>query len=372
MNATVPPAKFSDAQWLQLVSCVRDEFARFNVDVVQDRPATPGFIMEMVGGQPSDLSLPSGVGGIAPIDSNACSTIEGAIVYVFAEALNNDVQTTCEAGSQEIAHAFSLDHELLDSDPMTYLMYTGHKTFQDMDADCGEFQSRQCICNRAQQNSVKILSDKAGLFQDPNGPAVSITSPDDGAMLSAGALAITVHATSPMGIQRVTLHYQDAFSWIVADCSGHGLPCTRNGDDYVFNVSNAGGLATFFAEAADTAGTTNVTHSRTVSLGSVGNPNTGAVSIAVAVDLADFATTRLVKVNATITTTAGAISTANTLWTDRRGALSTNAMCPNGTNAWTRSMQVAPTNGQRTFVVNAADSMGNRAVSPRYTVIADF
>ncbi len=371
-SATIPPAKFTDEQWLQYVSCVRDEFARFNVQIVADRPGGTGYMMEMVGGSPSDLGLGGGVGGIAPIDPNGCSVIEGAVAFVFPEALGNDVKITCEAGAQEIAHAFSLDHELLASDPMTYLPYDGHKTFQDQDADCGESAPRQCICMRPQQNSVKILTEKAGLFQDPNGPSVSITAPDDGAMLPAGPLSITVHATHPTAVARVTLHYHDALSWIVADCAGGALACARSGDDYTFTVKNARGLATFFAEAADAAGDSNLSHTRTVSLGPVDNPGTGAITLEVALDLATFPTDRQAKVNATITTTADTILSATVLWTDQRGVSSVNPMCPGGgVGGWTRAEQVAASPGERSFVVQATDSAGNRATSPRYTMITD-
>lgn len=373
-SVTLPKANFSDKDWLKFVSCVSDEFSRFNIQIVQDRPAVAGFMMQMVGGSPSALGLPQAVGGIAPIDKNGCAVIEGAVTFIFPDSLGGSLDVNCEAAAQEIAHAFSLDHELLASDPMTYLDFGGHKVFQDQDASCGESKSRGCICKRPQQNSVKILSEKAGLFQDANGPMVALTSPADGASLSAGALPITVHATSATGsIDRVTLHYHDAGNWIVADCAGHSLPCRRSGDDFTFTVPGARGLATFHAEAADSVGGVNVTHTRTVLAGVGENPDTGAIRIAVSVNLGSFAATRQVALNATITTTAGTIDEATVLWTDRRGATSSNPMCPAGagTNGWTRSIQAAPTPGERSFVVEADDSEGNHAASARFTILLD-
>ena len=372
-SATLPRAAFSDADWLKVVACVADEFSRFNLQIVAERPTEPGFMMAMIGGTPAAIGLPQGVGGVAPLDKNGCRVIEGAIVYVFSEALPGGGPTiSCEVAAQEIAHAFSLDHELLASDPMTYLNYNGHKVFQDQEAQCGESRPRACVCGRPGQNSVKVLADKAGLFQDPNGPAVSLVSPSDGAVVPPGALSITVRATHPTGVQRVTLHYRDASSFVVANCGGGAVPCNRAGDDFVFKLPSARGLATFWAEAANPAGETNLTHPRTISAGSAEELMTGPLRIAVSVDLAAFAAERLVKVSATITSTAGPVTAATLVWTDARGAISENPMCSGKVDTWSRTMKVAPRGGARGFVVQASDGQGNSAVSPRFSIAADF
>src|SRR5690606_19334412 len=137
--------------------------------------------------------LPNGVGGVAPIDTFQCNIIPRAVVYVFSGALPNNAQVLCEVAAQEIAHALSLDHELLCEDPMTYLSGCGAKTFQDRAAQCGEFSPRQCDCGRPSQNSVQILYDKLGpsggsptpppTVDDEGPPSVSIASPANGAVL---------------------------------------------------------------------------------------------------------------------------------------------------------------------------------------------
>jgi uncharacterized protein (TIGR03382 family) len=81
--------------------------------------------------------------------------------------LPDDPQIVCEIMAQEIAHSFGLDHEMLPSDPMTYLDYNGDRTFQDTMASCGEFADRMCGINgnmcRQRQNSVALLKQRLGV-----------------------------------------------------------------------------------------------------------------------------------------------------------------------------------------------------------------
>ena len=66
------------------------------------------------------------------------------------------LQSLCETVTQEVAHAFTLDHELLCEDPMTYLDGCGAKSFQNVLAPCGEYEERPCSCgDPAGQNSVQ-------------------------------------------------------------------------------------------------------------------------------------------------------------------------------------------------------------------------
>ena len=56
-----------------------------------------------------------------------------------------------------------LDHQMLAADPMTYLRYSGHKTFQDVDSQCGESSNRACMCGYTRQNSVGLITKTVGL-----------------------------------------------------------------------------------------------------------------------------------------------------------------------------------------------------------------
>jgi RNase P/RNase MRP subunit p29 len=97
----------------------------------------------------------------------------------------------CEVMAQEVAHSYGLDHQLLASDPMTYLDYTGNRSFQDTSAQCGESSSapRQCGINgnvcRANQNSVALLTERVGLA-DAVMPTIATLSPANNSTVPPG------------------------------------------------------------------------------------------------------------------------------------------------------------------------------------------
>lgn len=154
-----------DATWGDTVSCISDIYARFDVTVTDQDPGDTPHIEAMFGGSPGDIGLPDNVAGVSPFTTD-CSIIEDSIVFVFTDILPDDARVVCEVISQEIAHSFGLDHEMLPSDPMTYLDYTGDRTFQDAMASCGEYSDRACGINgttcRRRQNSVALLEERIG------------------------------------------------------------------------------------------------------------------------------------------------------------------------------------------------------------------
>ncbi|HEV7554934.1 MAG TPA: hypothetical protein VGO00_05715, partial [Kofleriaceae bacterium] len=137
----------------------------FDITVTDEDPGTTPHIEAVIGGYPADVGLPDNVAGVSPFTED-CGIIEGSIVFTFANALPDDAQTVCEIVSQELAHSFGLDHEMLPQDPMTYLDYDGDRTFQDETASCGEFTERPCGINgstcRANQSSVQLLQQRVG------------------------------------------------------------------------------------------------------------------------------------------------------------------------------------------------------------------
>jgi hypothetical protein len=114
--------------------------------------------------------------------------------------------------AQEVAHSYGLDHELLASDPMTYLSYNGKRTFKDQTVSCGESQPRPCGIGgtscRPNQNSVQLLNARLGTA-DAIAPTMVITSPADGATVQPG---FTVEATASdnVAVTGATLLVDDA------------------------------------------------------------------------------------------------------------------------------------------------------------------
>jgi uncharacterized protein (TIGR03382 family) len=97
----------------------------------------------------------------------------------------------CEVMAQEVAHSYGLDHQLTASDPMTYLDYTGNRSFQDTMAQCGEYSARNCGINgsvcRNGQNSVALLKERLGTKSgDTLAPTMTWTSPQANATVPPG------------------------------------------------------------------------------------------------------------------------------------------------------------------------------------------
>jgi hypothetical protein len=148
-------------------------YSRWDIRVTdQDPGASVSHIEALIGGSPLDLGLPDNVAGISPFTED-CGVIPKSIVFTFTDILDDNPQLVCEIISQEIAHSFGLDHEMLAEDPMTYLDYAGPRTFQDSMAHCGEYDARDCGINgsvcRKMQSSVQVLDQRLGLAgSDPS------------------------------------------------------------------------------------------------------------------------------------------------------------------------------------------------------------
>ena len=203
------PAWSTDAQtWADTVSCFQDLWSRFDVQVVDQDPGNVPHIEAIFGGTPTLVGLPSNVGGVSPFTQD-CSIIENSIVFTFTDAIPGITsREACEIMAQEVAHSYGLDHELLASDPMTYLQYNGNRAFQDQDASCGEYQARQCGINgsvcRASQNSVQLLLARVGQAGDQVAPVLDWSTPSDGAIVPPG-FTITASGTDNVAVTGAAL-----------------------------------------------------------------------------------------------------------------------------------------------------------------------
>lgn len=205
---TLPAYSYGDASWQEVLDCVRDLYADFDVYVTDEDPGETPHMETVVGGGPWDIGLPNGVGGIAP---SGCEPVPNSVQYVFPDTYGpGGEQGICEAAGQETAHSFGLDHEYWCPDVMTYLFdcYV-NKTFVDEDHPCGEYGARGCSCGNATQNSYQWLMDVIGPAPDNRPPTISITSPADGDTVGTG-FDVTVDATDDVGVSAVHLLVDDA------------------------------------------------------------------------------------------------------------------------------------------------------------------
>jgi MYXO-CTERM domain-containing protein len=187
----------SATTWSATVACMRDLFSPFDVSVVETDPGAVPHMEAVFGGSPTQLGMDPNVAGVSPFTTN-CDVIENSIVFTFTNVIPQDARLACEIMAQEVAHSYGLDHELLASDPMTYLQYTGNRSFKNQTAACGEDVTRPCgiggsTC-RANQNSVALLTARLGAKTgDAIPPTGAITSPSANALVPPG---FTVYASA--------------------------------------------------------------------------------------------------------------------------------------------------------------------------------
>jgi len=234
-----------DAVWNAMFACVKKTFEPFDITVTDVDPGNVPHFENMVGGRPSDItSSPDlqNAGGVAPFD---CSGVANAIVYTFAGVYGPDADELCWTSSQEIAHAFGLDHELLGKDPMTYLQGELPKRFRDVDAPCGESVTRTCQCPGATQNSYRKIVGQFGVGQ-PTPPEVTFERPADGRTIQP-RYTVTVHALDDVRVDKVELF---------VDGVKAGEATTEVGDDFEVAIAadTTQGSHTLEARATDVQG----------------------------------------------------------------------------------------------------------------------
>jgi MYXO-CTERM domain-containing protein len=199
-SRNLPQYPYGEASYNQVVACVREIMAPFNLEVVSTDPGNTPHHEAVLCGHPNDLGMGGGVGGVAPF---SCGVIENAITYTFPEVYGGHVRGMCETIAQEAAHGWGLDHEYLCEDPMTYLGGCGNKSYQDVDARCGEGSPRNCECGGATQNSFRRILATFG-SATPTPPSVTITEPLPNAQVEAG-FVVQVDLQDDQGIDVASL-----------------------------------------------------------------------------------------------------------------------------------------------------------------------
>jgi uncharacterized protein (TIGR03382 family) len=189
---------------------MQDMFSRWDVTVTDVNPGNVPHMEAVFGGSPGNIGMQQGVGGVSPFTED-CAVIENSIVFTFTNVFPDDPQTVCEVMAQEVAHSYGLDHEMLASDPMTYLQYNGNRSFKDQTVSCGEYQNRACgiggsVC-RQNQNSVQLLTQRLGLA-DLVAPTLAITSPADGETVAPG-FSVAATAMDDVAVTGGTLFVDD-------------------------------------------------------------------------------------------------------------------------------------------------------------------
>jgi MYXO-CTERM domain-containing protein len=202
----------SAAQKQQVIDATKAHWNAFNVSLVTSRPGSGNYEMAMIG--PTNF-IGGSVLGVAPLD--CFDNLKVNVVYAFNGA-GHSVAITATTISQELAHAFGLEHTSNQSDIMYPSANGGNKSFVD---SCTSFTNgSQCTSQHnqncsGQQNSYQDLLALFGpAMPDNEDPTVNITAPEDGAAVMVGSsFDIVVEANDDVGINIVEL-------WINGDLAG--------------------------------------------------------------------------------------------------------------------------------------------------------
>ena len=241
-QATLTAWPHGQTAWNNLVQCVRDGFAPFDIEVTDVDPGQENHFEVMIAGNANVLGVP-GAGGVAPFEPCEGQLEDNIISFVFAADISNQ-DFLCWAALQEPSHVFGLDHLLDAKDPMTYLTPPIKKEgFQNAATKCGEDEPRECWCGGTTQNSYQYLMDTFGPANlEP--ATMAITEPSDGEYVKPG-FNVRFAVMSQLSVVNASLQVDGTASQSI-----------KQGDPQVFSTSPtlAAGDHTITVLAKDSAG----------------------------------------------------------------------------------------------------------------------
>ena len=169
-SVVVPPYSGGRLARETLVACVREAFAPFKLNIVTTRPSGTPYIMAVMGGRSSALGFATTTTGVAPYSGGVLSD---AVVFAF-ERRDRGPTSECTTVAHDAGHALGLKHAYKQGELMSYLSYSGQKSFMDASAYCGEYSAQTCSSRQPSQNSYQHLASTLGLKvqgEDPPSPS---------------------------------------------------------------------------------------------------------------------------------------------------------------------------------------------------------
>jgi MYXO-CTERM domain-containing protein len=194
----------SQAVWDQMMACVKNTYAPFNITVTDVDPGNVPHYENIVGGM-SGTELSPDLGGAGGVSPFTCAEIPNSVSFTF-DVYGPAPDQLCWTVAQETAHSFGLEHEYNANDPLTYIAGgPSMKRFQATDSPCGTFQKlAKCQCtNLATQNSYKFIVDMFGAGA-ATPPTISIKAPASGNKVQPG-FVVRVSAMDDVAVDHVEL-----------------------------------------------------------------------------------------------------------------------------------------------------------------------
>lgn len=132
--------------------------ADFEIKLVTERPATPPYLMAVVGGQPTLCGYGAGIAGLAPLDCH--NQTRGEVLFVFSAGITH-LEMLAITIAHELGHTLGLVHSSEDCDVMSPVYCAGgKKTF--LDKQMSIWPDHKGKCGLTYANSWKMMYDVLG------------------------------------------------------------------------------------------------------------------------------------------------------------------------------------------------------------------
>jgi uncharacterized protein (TIGR03382 family) len=213
-----------------VVQAVMADWAAYNMEIVDQRPASGEYVMNMTG--PTN-PFGGGVLGIAPVD---CFNMQTHSNITFAFHSVDDMFSapiTATTIGQEVAHSFGLEHVDEPNDIMNPYNAGGDPTFIDAcipivgGAFCSQQHTAHCPDGFQQNAHQELLSMFGPAIVDMDPPVVLIIAPLDGQELDAGIdLSVVASVTDDSVVVSAQLYDNgdplmvdttEPFGWMIPD-----------------------------------------------------------------------------------------------------------------------------------------------------------
>jgi hypothetical protein len=208
-----------DAQWAEMVACVTELYAPYDVVVTDVDPGMSVPHHEAVAaGTPDDMGIGPGVGGVGPL-SPGCALHEDTVSFSFDFWPSPEFY--CAVIGQETGHGFGIEHSFNCLDPMGagYVTTCGALYFRNETRECAAAiplgdTPMPCNCGGGMQN---VHNKLLGVF-GPNpvplpAPAVTLAQPANGATFPAGTqFQITANGSLRRGLGKAEVYF-NGYRW---------------------------------------------------------------------------------------------------------------------------------------------------------------
>jgi hypothetical protein len=164
-SQSVTASSVDNALWTQVVACMADRLAPFNIRVTETDPGSAPHREAVFVDSLAELGFSAGVSAIAPSRcpmQDAPDPLQRAILFTATTIFGTNARDICENALMSLGFTFYLDRTLHAPDIMSYFASQTPKRFVDMQVPCGDTDARDCLCGGTTQSSYQKLLAYAG------------------------------------------------------------------------------------------------------------------------------------------------------------------------------------------------------------------